>query len=120
MNPGKNTVEVYARSTDGTDGRREVTVSFLPGASTQELSPRQVAQRNRLLENRLLDLQRRNVEIRPRPRKTCGATRRSRSRRSAGGRTPRPVRKDIQISAEKAKAQPEPKPDPEPESGSGN
>jgi hypothetical protein len=63
MNPGKNTVEVYARSTDGTEGRREVSVSFLAGADPQELSPRLLGQRNRLLENRLLDLQRRNVEI---------------------------------------------------------
>jgi len=63
MNTGKNTVEVYARSTDGTEGKREVTVSFLAGAEPQELSPRLLGQRNRLLENRLLDLQRRNVEI---------------------------------------------------------
>ena len=63
MDEGKNVVEVYARSTDGTEGRREVSVSFLKGASAQELSPRQLGQRNRLLENRLLDLQRRSVEI---------------------------------------------------------
>jgi len=63
MNAGKNTLEVYARSTDGTEGRREVTVSFLEGAEAQQLNPRMMAQRNRLLENRLLDLQRRNVEI---------------------------------------------------------
>jgi hypothetical protein len=63
METGKNTLEVYARSTDGTEGRREVSVSFLAGAEPQELSPRLLGQRNRLLENRLLDLQRRNVEI---------------------------------------------------------
>src|SRR5262249_33245651 len=63
MNEGKNTLEVYARSTDGTEGRREVTVSFLANAEAQQLSPRMLAQRNRLLENRLLDLQRRNIEI---------------------------------------------------------
>jgi hypothetical protein len=63
MSEGKNTIEVYARSTDGTEGRREVSVNFLPGAEAQELSPRLLGQRNRLLENRLLDLQRRNVEI---------------------------------------------------------
>ncbi len=63
MKEGDNTIEVFARSTDGTEGRREVNVKFLAGAKTQELSPRMVAQRNRLLENRLLDLQRRRVEI---------------------------------------------------------
>jgi hypothetical protein len=63
VSSGKNTLEVYARSSDGTEGRREVRVNFLAGADAQELSPRLLAQRNRLLENRLLDLQRRNVEI---------------------------------------------------------
>jgi Mg-chelatase subunit ChlD len=63
MKEGANTIEVYARSTDGTQGRREVTVNFLAGAEAQELPPRLLAQRNRLLENRLLDLQRRSVEI---------------------------------------------------------
>ncbi len=63
MNTGKNTIEVFAKSTDGTEGRREVSVSFMAGADAQELSPRLLAQRNRLLENHLLNLQRRNVEI---------------------------------------------------------
>jgi hypothetical protein len=38
-------------------------VRFLGNAQVQALSPRLVAQRNRLLENRLLDLQRRRVQI---------------------------------------------------------
>ncbi|MFI5317112.1 MAG: VWA domain-containing protein [Myxococcota bacterium] len=63
MNEGVNVLEAYARSSDGTEGRREVSVTYLAGASAQELSPRMLGQRNRLLENRLLDLQRRNVEI---------------------------------------------------------
>jgi hypothetical protein len=63
MKEGENTIEAFARSTDGTEGRREVVVKFLPGATTQELAPRMISQRNRLLENRLLDLQRRRVEI---------------------------------------------------------
>jgi hypothetical protein len=63
MKEGDNVIEAYARSTDGTQGRREITVKFLEGAQAQTLSPRMVAQRNRLLENRLLALQRRRVEI---------------------------------------------------------
>ncbi len=63
MKDGENVIEAYARSSDGTQGRREITVKFLPGAEAQTLTPRQVAQRNRLLENRLLALQRRRVEI---------------------------------------------------------
>jgi Mg-chelatase subunit ChlD len=63
MREGKNTIEVFARSTDGTQARRNVTVKFLAKAAMPGLSPRQVAQRNRLLENRLLDLQKRSLEI---------------------------------------------------------
>ena len=63
MKDGENVIEAFARSTDGTAGRREIKVKFLPGAQAQLLSPRMVAQRNRLLENRLLELQRRRVEI---------------------------------------------------------
>jgi hypothetical protein len=63
MKIGDNVIEAYARSTDGTSGRREITVKFLEGAEAQALTPRMVAQRNRLLENRLLALQRRRVEI---------------------------------------------------------
>jgi hypothetical protein len=63
MRPGKNTVEVFARATDGTEARRKLPLRFLADAAVQDLSPRQLAQRNRLLENRLLDLQRRRLEI---------------------------------------------------------
>lgn len=63
MKDGENVIEAHARSTDGTTGRREVRVKFLAGAQAQPLTPRMVAQRNRLLENRLLELQRRRVDI---------------------------------------------------------
>jgi hypothetical protein len=63
VTPGENVLEAYARSSDGTEARRELVVKFLAGAAAQELSPRLLAQRNRLLENRLLELQRRRVEI---------------------------------------------------------
>lgn len=63
MREGMNMVEVYARSTDGTEARRRIPLKFLKGAGTQPLDARQLAQRNRLLENRLLDLRRRSMEI---------------------------------------------------------
>lgn len=63
MEEGVNTIEVFARTTDGTEGVREVQVVFLPKAPSPELSPRLLAQRNRLLEARLLDLRRRRLEI---------------------------------------------------------
>jgi hypothetical protein len=63
MEVGENVLEVYARSTNGTEARRSIRVVFLPNAKVQELSPRLVAQRNRLLENRLLDLQQRRLQI---------------------------------------------------------
>ena len=38
-------------------------MTFLPNAAVPRLSPRLLAQRNRLMENRLLDLQRRRLKI---------------------------------------------------------
>jgi Mg-chelatase subunit ChlD len=63
MREGLNVLEVQARATDGSEGQARVPVRFLGKAEVQPLSPRLVAQRNRLLENRLLDLQRRRVKI---------------------------------------------------------
>lgn len=63
MREGDNTVEVYAKSTDGTEGRQRVKLRFLPGAEVQPLSPALLAARNRLMESRLLDLKQRRVEI---------------------------------------------------------
>ena len=63
MQEGKNLVEIYARSTDGTEARKQLELQFVPGRSVQRLAPRLVAQRNRLLENQLLQLQRRRLKI---------------------------------------------------------
>ncbi|MBW2281787.1 MAG: VWA domain-containing protein [Deltaproteobacteria bacterium] len=63
MQDGGNTIEVYARATDGTEARRFIKVKFLPEAGMQQLDARLAAQRNRLLESRLLDLKRRSVQI---------------------------------------------------------
>ena len=63
MREGRNTVEVFARATDGSEARRRIQLEFLPEAGVSGLSPRQIAQRNRLLENHLLSLQRRNLRI---------------------------------------------------------
>jgi hypothetical protein len=63
MVEGDNTVEVYARSSDGTEGRQRVKLRFLQGAEAQPLSPALLAARNRLMESRLLDLKQRRVEI---------------------------------------------------------
>ena len=60
---GKNTLEVFARATDGTETKRRVNVTVLGEGPVPELTPRQLAQRNRLLENRLLSLQKRGLEI---------------------------------------------------------
>jgi hypothetical protein len=63
MQEGMNKVRIFARSTDGTESTQELDLRFLASAEMETLSPRLVAQRNRLLENRLLDLQRRSLEI---------------------------------------------------------
>lgn len=63
MIEGENEVQVFARSTDGSEATRTLRVRFLADGTVQALNPRLVAQRNRLLENRLLDLQRRSLVI---------------------------------------------------------
>ena len=63
MKEGMNTVEVYARSSDGTEVTRRIKLKYLEGANSMPLDPRLLAQRNRLLENRLMDLRRRSMEI---------------------------------------------------------
>jgi hypothetical protein len=63
LREGENLLEVYARSSEGTEARRRVTVRYLPGEQAQLLDPALIAQRNRLLENRLQALQRRSVEL---------------------------------------------------------
>ncbi len=63
MREGKNTVEVYARSTDGSEAVKRIKLRFLADAEVQSLSPRLLAQRNRLMENRLQDLKHRRMEI---------------------------------------------------------
>lgn len=63
MKEGMNTLEVYARSSDGTEVTKQVRVKYLEGAKSDLLDPRLLAQRNRLLENRLLDLRQRSMEI---------------------------------------------------------
>jgi len=115
MNEGKNTVEVYARSTDGTEGRREVTVSFLAGAEPQELSARMLAQRNRLLENRLLDLQKRNVEIQAEANEDTRKVLQVQieQERKKAQEAAEKMRKEVEISAEPKPASDEPqKPSP--------
>jgi hypothetical protein len=63
MAPGTNTVEVEARSTDGSEQMRQVTLNFLAGADRQALSPSLLAQRNRLLQSRLDDLREKSLDV---------------------------------------------------------
>jgi hypothetical protein len=56
MLPGENTIEVFVRAIDGSQERREIKVRFVKDASALPLPLPLVAQRNRLMENRLLDL----------------------------------------------------------------
>ena len=63
VKPGRNTLEVRVRASDGTEVRRNVVVNFLADGPVQELNPRDLAMRNRLMENRLLDLKQRRLKI---------------------------------------------------------
>jgi hypothetical protein len=63
MDQGKNDIEVYARSTDGSEQTRKITLNFLTDGQVQQLDPRLLAQRNRLMQNRLADLRDRRIAV---------------------------------------------------------
>jgi hypothetical protein len=63
MREGKNLVEVRALATDGSEQKVRVPVRFVRDADPQPLTPGLIAQRNRLLENQLVDLRNRSLEI---------------------------------------------------------
>ena len=54
--PGRNRIEVYARASDGSETRREITLQYAPGAPLPPLPPSLVATKNLLLERRLTTL----------------------------------------------------------------
>ena len=70
---GRNRIEVVARAVDGSEARGEVTVAYAAGAPRADLPTPLIAQRNRLLEQRLLELRRGRVET---EREAAEATRR--------------------------------------------
>jgi len=63
LRDGTNTLEVAARASDGTRDRVRVEVRRLPGRRGPLMSARLQERRTRLLENRLADLQERNLEM---------------------------------------------------------
>jgi hypothetical protein len=103
LEEGPNVLELYARSTDGSEGRRQVQVSWAPGADAQALDARQLAAKNRLLENQLLELQRRSVDIEAdRDEKVREALREEvRQERKKAEEKAAVARRELEIEAEK-------------------
>ncbi len=60
--PGKNQLEVVAVAGDGSRARATRTIQHAPGAPDPELPRALIAQRNRLLERRVVELRRERVE----------------------------------------------------------
>lgn len=58
LRDGKNQIRITAIAEDGTQAVREMTLSYVPGAQGPHLSSALVAQRNLLLERRLIELRR--------------------------------------------------------------
>jgi hypothetical protein len=55
---GRNRIQVLARANDGSNATAEVTLSYAPGVDTVTLPRELMGQRNRLLEQRLVELKR--------------------------------------------------------------
>lgn len=63
LEPGKNEIEVWARSSDGHEASRSLTVAYAPGAPDIPVPRPLLAQHNRLLQHRLLELRRERIEV---------------------------------------------------------
>ena len=59
---GRNVIEVWARASDGTEARAQVTIQFLAGAKPVSTPPELVSLRNQLLEKRIVTLRRDRIE----------------------------------------------------------
>jgi Mg-chelatase subunit ChlD len=62
LQPGRNVIEVYAKASDGTEARANISVQAVAGAPTPVTPPELVSLRNQLLEQRLLTLRRDRIE----------------------------------------------------------
>jgi hypothetical protein len=58
LKEGRNRIQVLARASDGSDATAEVALSYAPGVDTVMLPRELMGQRNRLLEQRLVELKR--------------------------------------------------------------
>ncbi len=63
LRAGRNRIEVVARANDGSEARTAVTLHFAPDGPEGVVPPPLVARRNRLLEQRLLELKRERIEL---------------------------------------------------------
>jgi len=63
LKEGKNIIQVVARSSDGGEASARVSVAYARNAPRLDLPSDLIAQRNRLLQKKLIDLRRGNVEV---------------------------------------------------------
>jgi hypothetical protein len=60
---GHNRIRVLARASDGSEATAEVNIDYAPGVETIMLPRELIAQRNRLLEQRLVELKRGRITV---------------------------------------------------------
>jgi hypothetical protein len=63
LKPGKNDIEATARTEEGKQVSARLRVNYAPGTKDPPLPPGLLASRNRVLEQRLVELRRARVEI---------------------------------------------------------
>jgi hypothetical protein len=63
LRAGKNVIEATARASDGRTASQRIEVQHVPGAPDPPLQDVQIAARNRLLERKLVELQRTRLDI---------------------------------------------------------
>jgi len=113
---GKNQLLVTVTSTDGKVATRTVTVHKAPGAVSPPVPPELVARRNRMLEERLVQLKRVRLET---EQAQAESTRKElevqiQKERAVAQEAAEKQRKELKIQVEKDASQPETPPPPKP------
>ncbi|RIL05077.1 MAG: hypothetical protein DCC71_11670 [Proteobacteria bacterium] len=112
LEPGKNVIEVVAKTTDGRTATDSVTIQYAPGAKSPSVPPDLIASRNRLLELRLAQIKRKRLDIEVQQAEEARKELRveiEEERAAAAERAAR-QRKDLELEVERQKEAAQPAP----------
>ena len=108
--PGKNQIVVTATGTDGRVASKTITLQYAPNAQSPTVPPDLIARRNRLLEERLIELKRARLEVEDQKTEKLRRELEVEIQKAREERR----KKELELKVEKKEAQPESVPAPAP------